>query len=106
MPIERRTASAWRATSKPLTVAYPSVGRSSVQSIPMVVDLPAPFGPRKPNTSPVPTSNETPSTAVNVPKRLVSLSTTIAGVETLGLGSAMTLLVAVSILGLYGQADK
>ena len=36
------------ATSKPATVAEPLVGASSVQSIRTVVDLPAPFGPRKP----------------------------------------------------------
>ena len=33
----------------------------------MVVDLPAPLGPRKPSTSPRSTENETPSTARLVP---------------------------------------
>ncbi len=39
-------------TSKPATVAFPEVGSSSPQRIRMVVDLPAPFGPRKPKISP------------------------------------------------------
>src|SRR5947208_2393931 len=38
----------------------------------MVVLFPAPLGPRNPNTSPRLTANETPSTAVNGPNRLVS----------------------------------
>ena len=50
-------------TSKPATVADPAVGSASVHSILIVVDLPAPFGPRKPNISPGATSKETPSTA-------------------------------------------
>ena len=39
-------------TSYPATLARPAVGRASVQRILMVVDLPAPFGPRKAKTSP------------------------------------------------------
>src|SRR5690242_11712794 len=39
-----------------------------------VVDLPAPFGPRKPKTSPRPTSMVSPSTAVRSPNRRVSFS--------------------------------
>ena len=38
----------------------------------MVVDLPAPFGPRKPTISPRFTSNETLSSALKLPKRLDS----------------------------------
>src|SRR4026208_1263455 len=34
----------------------------------IVVDLPEPFGPRKPRTSPRSTLNETPSTALLAPK--------------------------------------
>jgi hypothetical protein len=34
--------------STPPTVAVPLVGMTRVVSMPMVVDLPAPFGPRKP----------------------------------------------------------
>src|SRR3954471_23896987 len=40
----------------------------------MVVDLPAPFGPRKPSTSPRSTANETPSTARLGPKAFTRLS--------------------------------
>jgi hypothetical protein len=47
----------------------------------MVVDLPAPLGPRKPSTSPLFTSSEMPSTATISPKRflrsLASISTAI-----------------------------
>src|SRR5438876_4259571 len=39
-----------------------------------VVVLPAPFGPRKPNTSPSRTSRSSPSTAASEPKRFVSFS--------------------------------
>ena len=41
-------------------------------NIRIVVDLPAPLGPRKPSTSPRDTLNEMSSTAVKAPKRLVS----------------------------------
>ncbi len=43
-----RTCEPWRTMSKPPTDARPLVGGSSVVSISTVVDLPAPFGPRKP----------------------------------------------------------
>ena len=36
----------------PFTVTVPLVGRSSPTIIRIVVDLPAPFGPRKPVTRP------------------------------------------------------
>ena len=52
--------------------AVPAVGIMKPASMRIVVDLPAPFGPRKPSTSPRPTLNETSSTAVKLPKRLVS----------------------------------
>lgn len=48
---------------RPLTVAVPEVGWSSPMIMRMVVDLPAPFGPRKPVTLPGCTTNETSSTA-------------------------------------------
>src|SRR5260221_14068530 len=44
-------------------VAVPLVGINSVVSILTVVVLPAPFGPRTPNSSPGSTSNEMPWTA-------------------------------------------
>ena len=46
----------------------PEVIESSVVSIFTVVDLPAPFGPRKPNTSPASTVRSTPRTASIVPR--------------------------------------
>ena len=48
----RRTSSRSLTTSWPATSAEPPVGRTSVQSMLIVVDLPAPFGPRKPKISP------------------------------------------------------
>src|SRR4051794_40956850 len=46
----------------------------------MVVDFPAPFGPRKPCTSPVATSRSRPSRAWVLPKDLCSPETTMAEV--------------------------
>src|SRR5262245_10166605 len=46
-------------------------------SMRMVVDLPAPFGPRKPSTSPRSTENETSFTASFVPKLFTRFSTLI-----------------------------
>jgi hypothetical protein len=43
----------------------------------MVVDLPAPLGPRNPVTRPGWTAKLRPSTAVTGPKRLLSWSTSI-----------------------------
>src|SRR5205807_3438629 len=60
-----------RTTSCPPMRAVPSVGSRIPQSIRITVDLPEPFGPRNPKIDPLPTLNETWSTAVNVPKRLV-----------------------------------
>jgi hypothetical protein len=40
----------------------------------MVVDFPAPFGPRKPSTSPFPKEKEILFTAVKLSKRLVKPS--------------------------------
>jgi hypothetical protein len=47
----------------PTNRATPAVSRTRVVSTPIVVVLPAPFGPSRPNTSPRETVNETPSTA-------------------------------------------
>jgi hypothetical protein len=53
-------------------------------NIRMVVDFPAPFGPRKPKISPRSTVKERRSTAVKVPNTLVRASTAMtAGVESL-----------------------
>src|SRR5947208_7386655 len=59
----------WVFTSKPATVASPEVGSSRPQRILIVVDLPAPFGPRKPKISPRATERDTLSTATKSPKR-------------------------------------
>src|SRR5205814_552141 len=75
----RRTSSRCAMTSYPATVALPAVGLASVQSMLIVVDFPAPFGPRKPNTSPVATLKSTPRTASTSSKLFASPSTTMAG---------------------------
>ena len=63
----------------PATVAEPEVGAISVPRVRTVVVLPAPLGPRNPNTSPWATSKDTSEKAVRCPKRLVSRSTARAG---------------------------
>ena len=50
----------------------------------IVVVLPAPFGPRKPNTSPAATSKLTPRTASTSPKDFCSSRTSIAGISATG----------------------
>ena len=47
-PMVRRISGPCVVTSRPATLARPPDGGSSVTSISTVVDLPAPFGPRKP----------------------------------------------------------
>src|ERR1051325_660095 len=64
-------------TSNPPTLTRPSVGGMNPVIMRIVVDLPAPFGPRKPRTSPRSTENEIPSTARLAPKFLTKLSTLI-----------------------------
>src|ERR1017187_1142871 len=61
----------------PPTVTLPSVGGMKPVIMRIVVDLPAPFGPRKPSTSPRSTENETPSTARLAPKTFTKFSTLI-----------------------------
>ncbi len=75
----RRTLSRSETTSCPATSALPPVGLASVQSMLIVVVLPAPFGPRKPNTSPAATSKLTPRTASSSPKDFLNPLTLIAG---------------------------
>src|SRR5688500_9294949 len=76
--MRRLTPSGSRITSTPPTTADPADGVSSPHSIRIVVDLPAPLLPRKPKTSPRPTSKLTRSTATNGPKRRVRSRTWIA----------------------------
>src|SRR6266536_1035278 len=55
-------------------VARPEVGRARPSRTRMVVDFPAPFGPRNPVTRPGASRTVRSSTAVTVPYRLVSAS--------------------------------
>src|ERR1035438_6751030 len=71
-----RTASGFLLTSNPATIARPEVGLSSPQSMRIVVDLPAPFGPINPKTSPLRTSRLIRSTATKSPNLLTRLATT------------------------------
>src|ERR1700675_1444038 len=83
------TASDSFDTSNPLTDALPEVGSSNPHRMRMVVDLPAPLGPRKPKISPRRTARVTWSTAVNVPKRLTkSRISTALSVSICGSGAA------------------
>src|ERR1700722_1609063 len=75
----RRTASRSAVTSWPATRADPDVGRASVHSILIVVDLPAPLGPRNPKVSPTGTSKSIPRTASISPYFLVRPATLIGG---------------------------
>src|ERR1700721_760115 len=76
----RRTVSRSETTSWPATLAVPEVGSARVHRILIVVDLPAPFGPRKPKVSPAATSKSMPRTASISPYLLVSALTEIADV--------------------------
>jgi hypothetical protein len=77
MPIDFRTRVASLTMSKPLTFAVPEVGFRIVQSIEIVVVLPAPFGPSKAKTSPDSTAMSNWSTAVIELNVLVSLKVSI-----------------------------
>ena len=57
------TATGSACTSMPSIATYPDVGRTRVVSAPIVVVLPAPFGPRSPKTSPRRASKLMPATA-------------------------------------------
>ncbi len=56
--------------------ARPEVGLSRPHSMRMVVDFPAPFGPRNPKTSPLRTVRLSRSTATKLPNRLTRFSIT------------------------------
>src|SRR6516164_4956987 len=77
-PICRFTSMGWAAKSRPSNSILPAVGASSPVSILMVVDLPAPFGPRKPKNCPACTRRSTAFTAVSDPNVRVSPSVRIA----------------------------
>src|SRR5262245_55410330 len=87
--IRCRISTAFSGVSgSPATAAEPEVGAMSVPRVRTVVVLPAPFGPRKPNTSPRPTSKLTSSNATRSPNRLVRRSATSAGVSRAPSGAA------------------
>ncbi len=65
----------WENTSNPATRALPPEAGMKQERIFMVVDFPAPLGPRKPTICPLSTVKETSDTAVIGPYRLVRWST-------------------------------
>ena len=67
----RRTWPGCRATSTPLTSAWPASARSKVARILTAVVLPAPFGPSTPSTLPAVAARSTPASAVTAPNCLV-----------------------------------
>src|ERR1700722_12656638 len=82
--MRRLTSSGCLLTSKPPTTARPDVGAISPHSTRIVVDFPAPLGPRKPKISPACTSRFNSATAVKSPKCLLRFSMWTAGPELLG----------------------
>src|SRR6266446_5152364 len=75
--MRRFTSIGFSRTSRPHTETAPALEGMKPVIMRMVVDLPAPLGPRNPSTSPLPTSKETPSTASFGPKDLLRFSTLI-----------------------------
>ena len=63
------------ASSPPRNRIEPAVGRRAPDRQLKRVVFPEPFGPMSPRISPSSTSNETPQSAVNPPKRLVRAET-------------------------------
>ena len=61
----------------PPTKTSPAEGGMNPVIMRIVVDLPAPFGPRKPRTSPISTLNDTPFTAVVAPNDFRRFRTSI-----------------------------
>src|SRR5262245_49423671 len=74
-----RTSSDCASTSKPSTLTVPADGGRKPVSMRIVVVLPAPFGPRKPTTSPRSRVKLTSSTASAAPKRRERCETVITG---------------------------
>src|SRR5216684_5521216 len=68
-PICRLTSTGCLVRSSPRISIRPELGASNPVSILMVVDFPAPLGPRKPKNCPGATRKSTLSTAINSPKR-------------------------------------
>src|SRR5271166_4865906 len=64
----------------------PALARVRPSSVRIIVVLPAPFGPRKPNALPRGTRRSTPSSAMRAPKRLVRPRVSIASPSSVGWG--------------------
>ena len=73
------TSSGAFRTSKPHTSADPSLGDRKPTIIFIVVDFPAPFGPKKPKTSPIFAEKVTLSTTVRGPNCFVKPFIEMAG---------------------------
>src|SRR6266446_2565146 len=71
-PICRFTSTGFAAKSTPKSCMLPEVGASNPVRILIVVDFPAPFGPRNPKNCPAVTWRSMPSTAVRFPNLLVN----------------------------------
>ena len=69
---------------RPRTAQLPDVGERKPISVRIVVVFPAPFGPRKPNTSPAATLRLNPETAVSEPYRFVRSSNAMGAVRVIG----------------------
>src|ERR1700676_4909440 len=77
-PICRFTSTGFFCRSKPRISMRPELGASRPVSILMVVDFPAPLGPRNPKNCPGATRRFTSSTATRPPNRRVRCSVEIA----------------------------
>src|SRR5262249_44490449 len=78
-PSRARISRPSRTGSRPRMDSSPALGGDTQPIIRMVEDLPAPFGPRKPNASPRCRSKSIPSTAVKLPNRLTRPRARISG---------------------------
>src|SRR6185369_14603092 len=76
--MRRLSCSACSGIRKPSTSISPAVGSSRPQSMRIVVDLPEPFGPRKPYTCARPTLRSRLSTATTLPNLRVNPRARIA----------------------------
>src|SRR5579885_1679968 len=83
--MRRLSGSACCGILYPSTSIAPPLGSSRPQSMRIVVDLPLPFGPRKPYTWARATVRSTESTARTAPKRRLRPRATIAGADSLGI---------------------
>ena len=81
-PMNLRTSSGLSRTDAPPMVTSPESGVMTVLSMRMRVVLPAPFGPRSPNSSPWLSVNDTSSTAVISPNDLLTFSAVRKGSAT------------------------